>query len=288
MTTTSDGYRAGRLCRILRSPLGWMLTGSAGIGAVAALTAMGPGPVPVLGAAVATVVYRVVMRRQARRETPEIAWRGATSAVLLGGALGVGFLAAAVLVIAACGGLSFSWAGNVPASVVGSAVASQIGGAVTEELMFRGLALQALEQWWGSRAALAVTGLFFGVAHLLNPGATVWSGLAIALEAGVMLGAAYLWRRSIWFVAGLHFGWNTVQQLLGIPVSGHASEGLFTADVHGADFLTGGGFGLEASIVPVIIALPLSALMVALARRRGTLLSARDTRTGPPAGADEQ
>ncbi|GAA1913942.1 hypothetical protein GCM10009753_52790 [Streptantibioticus ferralitis] len=45
------------------------------------------------------------------------------------------------------------------------------GAAVTEELMLRGLALQALEQRWGSRAAVAVTALFFGVAHLAGPDA---------------------------------------------------------------------------------------------------------------------
>lgn len=126
----------------------------------------------------------------------------------------------------------------------------QAGAAVTEELLFRGLALQALEQLWGSRAAIAVTSLFFGVAHLGADGATLWSGVAIAVEAGVLLGAAFLWRRSIWFVVGLHFAWNTTEHLLGIPVSGHTPEGLFTVDVHGSTLLTGGAFGLEGHSCP--------------------------------------
>jgi membrane protease YdiL (CAAX protease family) len=255
--------------RIARSPLGWMLTGMVGVGLVSGLTATGPGPVPVLGAAAAVAVYWLVMRRVARRPTPETAWSGAGREALLGGGIGLGFILVSALLITAFGGYSFSWAGNGFMSVVWTAVAVQAGAAVTEELLFRGLALQALEKLWGSRAAIVITSLFFGVAHLGAPGANAWSGLAIALEAGVLLGAAFLWRRNIWFVAGLHFAWNTTEQLLGIPVSGHTPEGLFTVDVHGSAFLTGGSFGLEASIVPVLIGVALAVPMLVLTHRNG-------------------
>lgn len=272
-----DG-RGGRFGRIVRSPLGWMLTGMVGVGLVSGLTATGPGPVPALGAAAAVAVYWAVMRFVARRSTPEIARRGAGREVLLGGGIGLGFIVVSALLITALGGYAFSWAGNGFVSVVWSAVMVQIGAAVTEELLFRGLALQALEQLWGSRAAIAITGLLFGVAHLGAPGASGWSAVAIALEAGVMLGAAFLWRRSIWFVAGLHFTWNTAEQLLGIPVSGHTPEGLYTVDVHGSALLTGGGFGLETSIVPVVISVLITVPMVVLAHRSGGLLPRRRAR----------
>ncbi|MFI8093433.1 lysostaphin resistance A-like protein [Streptomyces sp. NPDC086080] len=273
-----DKGRDGRLGRILRSPLGWMLTGMAGVGLISGLTATGPGPVPVLGAAAAVAVYGLVMRRLAGRSTPETARAGAGRQALLGGATGLGFILVSASLISAFGGYSFSWAGNGFVAVVWSAVMVQLGAAVTEELLFRGLALQALEQLWGSRVALVVTGLFFGVAHLGTPGASVWSAIAIALEAGVMLGAAFLWRRSIWFVVGLHFAWNTAEQLLGIPVSGHTPEGLFTVDTHGSALLTGGDFGLETSIVPVLISVLLTVPMLVLARRGGGLLPRRRAR----------
>ncbi|MER8090884.1 CPBP family intramembrane glutamic endopeptidase [Streptomyces sp. NPDC058316] len=287
-TTTQDdtdpgldmggGRRDGRFGRIVRSPLGWMLTGMVGVGLVSGLTATGPGPVPVLGAAAAVAVYWVVMRRLAGRSTPEIARQGAGREALLGSAIGLGFILVSALLISAFGGYSFSWAGGGFVSVVWSAVMVQIGTAVTEELMFRGLVLQALEQRWGSRGAIVITGLFFGVAHLGGAGASVWSTLAIALEAGVMLGAAFLWRRSIWFVAGLHFAWNTAEQLLGIPVSGHAPKGLFTVEAHGSALLTGGTFGLETSIVPILIGVLITVPMFVLARRSGGLLPRRRAR----------
>ncbi|QKW22374.1 CPBP family intramembrane metalloprotease [Kitasatospora sp. NA04385] len=281
--------RGGRVGRIVRSPLGWMLTGMAGVALVSALTATGPGPVPALGAAAAVLVYRLVTQRLAGRPTPEAARSGAGRAALLGGGIGLVFVLASALVITLCGGYSFSWAGGGVLSLVGSAVMVQIGASVTEELMFRALALQALERLWGSRAALVITSVFFGVAHLGTPGANPWSGVAIALEAGALLGAAFLWRRSIWFVAGLHFTWNTAEQLLGIPVSGHAPDGLFTVGVHGPALLNGGSFGLEASVVPVLAALALAARMLVLARREGGLVGRREgglvgRREGGPVG----
>ncbi|MQY10763.1 hypothetical protein SRB5_08760 [Streptomyces sp. RB5] len=266
-----DEDSGGRFGRIVRSPLGWMLTGMAGVGLLSGLTATGPGPVPVLGAAAAVAVYWLVVRRVARRTTPELARGGAGREVLLGGGIGLGFVLVSALLLTLFGGYSFSWADNGFLSVVWTTVMVQIGAAVTEELMFRGLALQALEQLWGSRAALVITSLFFGVAHLGAPGANAWSGLAIALEAGVLLGAAFVWRRNIWFVVGLHFAWNAAEQLLGIPVSGHTPDGLFTVEMHGSAFWTGGDFGLEASIVPVLISVALAVSMLVRAHRGGGL-----------------
>ncbi|MFI8392738.1 lysostaphin resistance A-like protein [Streptomyces sp. NPDC085540] len=264
--------RGGRFGRILRSPLGWTVTGLLGVGLVAGVTATGPGPVPVLGASAAVAVYALVVRRLAGRATPEIARPGALREALLGGGIGLGFILVSLLLISLFGGYSFTWAGKSLLPVVGSAVVVQIGTAVTEELMFRGLFLQGLEQRWGSRIAIVVTAVFFGAAHLGGAGAGPWSALAIALQAGVMLGAAYLWRRSIWFVSGLHFVWNTVQQLAGVPLSGHTPDGLFTVEAHGSSLLTGGIFGLEASVVPILLSVLITVPMFVLARRVGNLL----------------
>ncbi|MFE9256643.1 CPBP family intramembrane glutamic endopeptidase [Streptomyces sp. NPDC006879] len=260
----------------MRHPLGWMLTGVVGIGLVSGVTATGPGPVPVLGAVAALGVYWAVMRKLVRRAVPEVYGPGVAREALRGGAVGLVFVLVSVLVVAVFGGYSFSWADNGIAGVVTSVVMVQIGTAVTEELMFRGLAFQALEKLWGSSVAVAGTALFFGGSHLLNPGATLWSGLAIAVEAGVLLGAAFLWRRSIWFVVGLHFAWNTTETLLGIPVSGHTIEGVLSTQPSGPPLLTGGVFGLEASAVPVV-GLALAVPMFVLARRRGAPVTRRQT-----------
>jgi hypothetical protein len=100
----------------------------------------------------------------------------------------------------------------------------------------------------------------------------VWSSIAIAVEAGGLMGAAFLWRRSLWLVIGLHASWNGIEQAIGIPVSGHVDPGLAITTVDGPALLTGGAFGLEASLVPVLVSVVISAGMLVAAHRSGSLV----------------
>ncbi len=285
-TTTTPRPRAGEgsgggpVARFVQHPLVWMIAGTIGVGLVGRLTASAEPflLLPVLGAALAVVVYRVVMRFLARRRTPEIAARRAVPEALLGAALGLGFVAVSAAVVTAFGGCTFRVADVDLLAVVAPILAVTVGAAVVEELVFRGLALQALERLLGSWVALALTAGFFGLTHLFNPGATPWSALAIAIEAGGLLGAAFLWRRNLWFVIGLHLAWNAAVALLGIPVSGHAAPGLLVADVSGPSVLTGGAFGIEGSLVTVTLGALIAVPLLVLARRRGRLVPAHRRR----------
>ena len=272
-TVAGTGHERGKFHIFLRFPLVWLLVGVVGVAGVSAVSSGGPPVLAVVGAVAAVGVYWVVMRYVARRSVPELISARAVPNAVIGIVLGVVFIAASVLMVIA--EFSFTRSSGDTASLVASIVAVQVGAAVTEELLFRGLALQALERLCGSWVALAVTAVFFGLVHLANPGATLWSSFAIAVEAGVLLGAAFLWRRDLWLAIGLHFAWNTSVGLLGIPVSGHAQAGVLTAQPTGPDLLTGGGFGLEASIVPVIVGLVLAVPMLVAARRRGNLVPLR-------------
>jgi hypothetical protein len=75
--------------------------------------------------------------------------------------------------------------------------------------------------------------------------------LAIAVEAGVLLGTAYAVSRSLWLPIGLHLGWNLAESgLFGAPDSGSVfHSGLGHGVPHGPDLISGGGFGPEASIL---------------------------------------
>lgn len=219
----------------------------------------------------AWLVYRLVMRWVAHRPVPELAARGAGRELLLGAAVAATFIAVSVGVIALAGGYRFGAPAGHLGYVVGSTVVAALAGAVAEELAFRGIALQALERLGGSWFALVATALMFGGAHLANPGASPWNSVAIAVEAGGLMGAAFLWRRNLWFPIALHATWNGLEALLGIPVSGHVDPGLTRVSLHGAAWLTGGSFGLEASLVPVAMSLALSIPMLVLARRRGQI-----------------
>lgn len=146
--------------------------------------------------------------------------------------------------------------------------------AVGEELAFRGGLFRILEESLGTATALAVSAALFGVLHALNPGATLVSTAAIALEAGVLLGAAYALTRNLWFPIGLHLGWNfTEGGIFGVSVSGgHAGKGIFAVSLTGRTLLTGGDFGPEASLVAIAVCLAAAVVLLVLVARHGRWL----------------
>jgi len=261
-----------------RFPIVWMLVGAIGIVLIDTLfrqlTERVDGLISVVLTLVmgflAILVYKLTLTYLARRSTPEITRQRAGIETVLGVLTGTIFITGSAFIIMALGGYSFQWASSANAGyVLKSSIGAALGAAIVEELIFRGLMFQAIDKLGGKLLAFTVTSLFFGVAHLGNAGATLWSAFAISLEAGVLLGAAFLWRRNLWFAMGLHFAWNAVEGLLGIPVSGHTAAGLFTVEMNGATLLTGGNFGLEGSIVPVVLSLLISIpMLIGAARNR--------------------
>ena len=103
-----------------------------------------------------------------------------------------------------------------------------LAAAMQEELVFRGMIFRLLERTLGSWIAVTLSALAFGVLHLTNPGATLVSTLAITLTAGVIMAAIYLLTRSLWWVIGLHLGWNFFEgPVFGAQISGHTAYGGF-------------------------------------------------------------
>ena len=130
--------------------------------------------------------------------------------------------------------------------------------AFREELLFRGYAFQRLVDATGDRFALGLAALYFAYAHWNNPGMTgpiqFWALLNIALS-GILLGLCYLKTRSLAMPIGLHLGWNWTQgSLLGFGVSGLHLDSFLEPVFHDRPlWLTGGPFGLEASLPCAIL-----------------------------------
>jgi hypothetical protein len=145
--------------------------------------------------------------------------------------------------------------------------------AFMEELLFRGILFRWIEAFGGSWAALVLTSALFGLAHIFNANATWVSSLAITVEAGVMLGGAYMLARNLWVPIGLHAAWNFTQGFIfDVPVSGNDMHGLVQAKLSGPVLLSGGSFGLEASMIGVVLSIPLGACMIYLAARNGRIV----------------
>jgi len=118
--------------------------------------------------------------------------------------------------------------------------------ALAEELIFRGYLFALLRERLGVAAALAITSVAFGYAHVSNPGAST-RALLLVMLAGVFLGAMVVVFRSLYAAWMAHFAWNwTMAVLLHVPVSGLESEtpDYRTTDA-GPDWATGGEWGPE-------------------------------------------
>ena len=141
--------------------------------------------------------------------------------------------------------------------------------AVGEEIIFRGVLFRWIDEKWGFVAALVVSSLVFGFLHIFQDGATWWSSLAIAIEAGLLLGAAYKYSGTLWLPIGIHWAWNFTQgNVFGIAVSGtDAGASILHGTMSGPDILTGGVFGAEASIITVFFGAVLSAWFIVRARK---------------------
>lgn len=142
-----------------------------------------------------------------------------------------------------------------------------------EEILFRGYPFQRSVRGLGFLPAQLAFALFFALGHWGNPGMAgatkAWATLNIALAALLL---ALCWRRtgSLALPIGVHLGWNWTQgPLLGFGVSGTADQGWWTPVFHGRpEWLTGGAFGLEASLV---CTLACGAAILAMWRWRGTV-----------------
>ena len=203
----------------------------------------------------------------------------------LGLAAGLAVFSVAVAVAAIFGVYRVVGQGDA-SGLVAALLASAIFPAVTEELVFRGILFRWMEEWGGSWVALLVTSALFGAAHLMNPHASPIAAFGIALEAGVMLGAAYMLTRSLWLPMGLHAAWNFAQgEIYDIPVSGTPVHGLVDARLCCNPLLTGGGFGLEASLIAIVVATVFGLWLLWLAIRKGELVQPRWVRRRRAAAA---
>lgn len=130
--------------------------------------------------------------------------------------------------------------------------------AMIEELLFRGFVFQRLVDGLGAPVALPLAAVLFAAAHLGNPGMEGGTLAVAALDmalGAMLLGLAYLRTGSLALPLGIHFGWNWTQgSVLGFDVSGLAQAGwLHPQLLDQPQWLNGGAFGPEASVLAVVV-----------------------------------
>lgn len=278
-----DIEQPGLALRILRFPLTVMVLGFIGFLFVylAAGTASGRGspghgtPIqPLIALACAAIAVWLYKQFTCYVEgRPDAEFSGPGGAAELGRGLATGFAVFAAMtgVVWLLGGITFDGVRGM--GKLWSLLTMAILSGVMEEILFRGVLFRQLERLTGSWISLGLTAALFGLLHIGNPGATWFSSFAIALEAGLLLGGAFMLTQRLWFPVGIHAAWNFTQGwVFSVPVSGgKAPEGLLLTTRNGPDWLTGGAFGLEASAVAMVVATAAGAGMAWLAWKRGNV-----------------
>jgi uncharacterized protein len=224
--------------------------------------------------AILAAIVLLVERFAVRRGPSEIGFdpRNIIRDTLLGLALGTMLFSLVIIELVATRSYQFDGVQWTNAALY--AALWLLPGAALEELLFRGVLFRLLAEWSGTWIALGVSSALFGASHLLNPGATWFSTAAIAIEAGVLLGAAFIATRSLWFPIALHFAWNFCEgpvygtQLSGMTI-GHS---LIRAQMSGPVWLTGGAFGPEASVPALVTCLVAAVALLVYASRTGSIV----------------
>ena len=177
--------------------------------------------------------------------------------IAVGAAVGWGMVVAVVGIIAVGGGLrigfdrsALSW-GALGINVITLLLAS-----LAEEIAFRGYPFQRLIEVTGPVTAVLISSLAFGLVHAGNPDATSQS-VAVTVLSGVLFSVAYLRTRALWLGWGLHFAWNfALAVIFGLPMSGMwRFSTVVQSHARGPLWLTGGGYGPEASLTAAVVLL---------------------------------
>ncbi|WP_456426415.1 CPBP family intramembrane glutamic endopeptidase [Rhodocaloribacter sp.] len=217
------------------------------------------------------VAYVLYVHLIERRPASELAMRGMAREAGVGLLIGGGLFTVTVALLWVLGFYELAGVNGWIAMMAPFAAALTAG--YVEEIFFRGILFRILEEGLGSWLALALSSTLFGLMHAANPGATLLSTVAIVLEAGILLGTAFMMTRRLWLAMGLHFSWNFVQGgIFGINVSGFKMGGLFQSHLQGPDVFTGGAFGAEASVIALTLCLLVSGFFILRILRKGEVV----------------
>ena len=226
----------------------------------------------IVAVALAVLAYKLVIAHLGEVHRDELRLKGSLRETGIGAALGAGLFTAVVAAAAVLDVYNIKGEGSLR-QLPNILLAATIVPAVMEEMLFRGILFRWVEEFAGSWAALFLTSALFGIAHIYNPNATWFSSFAIAVEAGVLLGGAYMLTRSLWMPIGLHAAWNFTQGFVfDVPVSGVDSQGIVEARLSGPEILSGGQFGLEASLLALLVATAAGVWLVRRAIANGQLI----------------
>jgi membrane protease YdiL (CAAX protease family) len=196
--------------------------------------------------------------------------------LMLGGASGAALVALPMAVLFALGAYEQVLFRGASPALLGVAALICIA-ATLEELVYRCLLFRLLERAWGTKLALVAQAVAFALPHLENieQGGTsdVVTMLLSVTLLGLLWAGVFVLARNLWVVAANHAAWNFTILLSGLPLSGiedWRKMAPLESRFAGPDWLTGGMFGPESSLLVIASTTVAVVLLLGAARRRGT------------------
>mgnify|MGYP000930241607 CR=1 FL=1 len=223
--------------------------------------------------AIMLMVYAFLVQRVEGRPVKELAVRPMAGELGLGLLAGLGLYTLCVLILMGLGNYRID--GHRDWLILLAGLATPLATGVYEELWFRGVVFRLTQEWFGTWLAVVISSLIFGFVHWDAAGATLQGLLSISLWAGLLLCATYVLTGRLWLGIGLHAAWNYTQgSVYSGSVSGNAApDGFFESTLQGSEWLTGGSFGMEASVVALLVCGTAGVLMMVKAVQRGLIVS---------------
>lgn len=148
-----------------------------------------------------------------------------------------------------------------------------VGAGVVEELLFRGLLMNAVIKKWGKTAGILAPSVLFASLHIIGMDFSLLSCLQV-MAAGTMVGVMFsliaLEGHSVWDSAIVHGIWNMIIIGGGLTIGTEVSEFSISSYVlETRNFLlTGGEFGIESSAVAILGYIAVSLAAVWMIRRK--------------------
>lgn len=229
----------------------------------------------ILVAVLAIVGYTLLFRFYEKRRITELSATNRTRFIITGVILGLLLQSLTILVIYLQGG--YSVVSVNPLSYLLLPLSMGITSGVVEEVIIRGIIFRIVEERLGSYWALFISAFLFGILHIANPNSSLLMALALSVQAGLLLGTAYIFSRNLWFPIAIHFAWNFSQSgIYGAAVSGGTvSKTLITSKIEGADWYTGGNFGPEGSIQATLFCLVATSVLFTLSHKNGKIIKSK-------------
>ncbi|HEM4990951.1 TPA: CPBP family intramembrane metalloprotease [Streptococcus suis] len=175
---------------------------------------------------------------------------------LLGWGIGAAMLITCVLLMWGFGAIqvtSFQFSANLVGEFLILVLAWSIQG-TTEELLTRGWMFSSLSAKHNIPVGILISSLFFTFLHLGNDAISLIPLLDLTLFA-ILASLVMLKTGNIWVISGIHAAWNCFQgNVFAFPVSGtQAGQAFIAVETSGPDWLSGGAFGVEGSVISLLI-----------------------------------